>query len=304
MLPSARAADPPPSGEITVLMAASLADLFKHAQAEFTAKHPDVHVLLQPGGSLALIRQILDLNKEADVLAVADRSNIPDYLMPKHADWSVDFLTEQIVLIAADDAKYAKEITAGNWYEILLRPGVEYGISDPDTAPVGYRSLMVWQLAESHYQQPKLYDRLRANLPKKNIRSNAVALLALLKSGEIDYIFDYASLAKQHGLRAIPLPKEINLSEPLLADRYAAAVVTIPGKEPGTTNRIKGAPIVYSLTIPKHARNRKAAEAFVSFLTGPRGRALMANAGMTPLVPARVVGGGLPPSLQSTLLQR
>lgn len=301
--PKADAADPPLTGEVTVLHAASLAELFKRAQAEFAKQHPDVKLLFQPGGSLALIRQVLELNKEADIIAVADRTNIPDYLIPKHADWSVDFLTEQIVLIAAENAKHLNEITADTWPQILLRPGVEYGISDPETAPVGYRSLMAWQLAESHYKQPKLYDQLKTKLPKKNIRSNAVALLALLQSGEMDYIFDYASLAKQHGLRAIPLPREINLSDPLFADRYAAAGVTIPGKEPGTTNQIKGAPIVYSLTILKNAKNRQAAEAFASFIAGPRGRALMADAGMTPLVPARIVGGNLPASLQATLLQ-
>ena len=305
MLPTAAAgAAEELSGEITVLQAASLAELFKKAQAEFTAKHPKVTINLQPGGSMALTRQITDLNKEADVIALADRTLVPKFLMPAHVDWSIDFLTEQIAIIVAENAKHADEITAANWHQILLKPGVEYGISDPELAPVGYRSLMVWQLAEAHYKQPKLYDQLRTKLPKSNIRNNAVALLTLLRNGELDYIFDYASLAKQHGLRVIFLPGEINLGDSKFADLYGTVSATIPGKEPGTTTQMKGEPIVYSIAVLKKAKNPKAAEAFVNFLVGPRGRQLTAEVGMTPLAPARIVGNNLPSAIEQSVLQR
>jgi molybdate/tungstate transport system substrate-binding protein len=305
LLPTAvHAADPELSGNVTVLMAASLADFFKKAQAEFTNQQPKVTIQIQPGASGGLIRQITDLNKEADVIAVADRSLVPKFLLPKYIDWSIDFVTEQIVIIVGEHAKYADEITAANWPHILLRPDVQYGISDPELAPVGYRSLMVWQLAEAHYKQPKLYDQLRTKLPKNNIRNNAVALLTLVKNGELDYIFDYASLAKQQNLRAIVLPGEINMGNLQFADRYATVSATIPGKEPGTTTQFKGELIVYSVAMLKNAKNPKAAEAFVGFLVGPRGRQLMAEAGMTPMAPASVVGDKLPASLLATVLQR
>jgi len=297
------AAEPELSGDVTIFQAASLSDLFRKAQAEFTAQHPKVTLQIQPGASGALIRQITDLNREADIIAVADRTLVPKFLLPKYVDWSVDFLTEQIVIIIGENAKHAGEITAANWPQILLKPDVEYGISDPLTAPVGYRSLMVWQLAEQHYKQPKLYEQLQAHMLKKNIRPNATALVTLLKSGELDYIFDYASLAKQQGLKTIVLPGEINLGNPQFADRYATASATIPGKVPGTTTTIKGEPIVYSIAVLKNAKNPKAAEAFLSFLLGPKGRQLMADAGMIPLVPAQVAGANLPDALKATLAQ-
>jgi molybdate/tungstate transport system substrate-binding protein len=301
---AARAADPELSGNVTILQAASLADLFKKAQAEFTSQQPKVTIQIQPGASGALIRQITDLDKEADIIAVADRTLVPKFLMPKYVDWSIDFLTEQMVIIVGENAKHAGEITAANWPQILLNPDVEYGISDPQTAPVGYRSLMVWQLAEQYYKQPKLYEQLQTRLSKKNIRPNATALVTLLKNGELDYIFDYASLAKQQGLRTVVLPGEINLGNPQFADRYGTVSATIPGKEPGTTTQIKGEPIVYSIAVLKNAKNPKAAQAFVNFLVGPRGRQLMAEGGMTPLVPAQVAGTNMPDVLKSTLLQR
>jgi len=72
---------------------------------------------------------------------------------------------------------------------------------------------------------------------------------------------------------------------------------------PGTTTTIKGEPIVYSIAVLKNAKNPKAAEAFLSFLLGPKGRQLMADAGMIPLVPAQVAGANLPDALKATLAQ-
>ena len=206
--------------------------------------------------------------------------------MPKHVDKAIDFLTERIALIAAEKAKYADSITAGNWPEILLRPDVEYGISNPEIAPVGYRTLMVWKLAEQHYQKPGLYQKLLEKLPKKNIRPNAVALIPLLKMEELDYIFDYSSLAIQQGLRVIDLPPQIHLGDPKLADLYKTVSVEIPGEKPGTTKKIEGSPIVYSIARLKDAPNPIAAQAFADFILGPQGRAIMAEMGMTPLAVA------------------
>lgn len=62
-------------------------------------------------------------------------------------------------LCFTEKSKYAKEINADNWYPVLQRNGVTYGRSDPDLDPCGYRTLMVWQLAEKHYNMPGLFDK-------------------------------------------------------------------------------------------------------------------------------------------------
>ena len=273
-----------PAGKITLLVAASLADLFKKAKIEFEQKYPGTEVLIETGASLTLIRKVSDLQSAADVIVVADRALIPTHLVPKFADTSIDFLTEKIGLVVGEKAKYADRISADNWIEILMKPDVEFGVSDPMIAPVGYRAMMVWKLAEQHYQQPGLYQRLRTRLPQKNIRPNAVALLTLLKSGELDYIFDYPSLARQHGLRVIELPAQINLGDPRLADLYKTVSVEVPGTEPGVVKTIKGEPIVYSIAPLKAAPNPKMAHLFLEFMLKARGPALMAQLGMTPLV--------------------
>jgi len=270
-------------GKITVLQASSLTELFKRAKKNFEARNPGVKVLIETGASMTLIRKVSDLQKDADVIAVADGTLIPRFLVPKYVDKTADFMTEQIALIVGEDALFADSINGENWPEILLKDGVEYGISNPDIAPVGYRSMMVWKLAEKHYQSPGLYENLRKNLPRKNIRPNAVALLTLLKAGELDYAFDYGSLARQHGMRVITLPLQINLSDPAWAERYATVSVDVPGKKPGETRSIKGAPIVYSVAELKAAPNKPAARAFIKFLLGSGGRTIMADLGLTPL---------------------
>lgn len=277
------AADPPIRGNVTVLVAASLTELFKRAQAQFENRHPEVKILLEPGASLTLIRKVTDLHREADLIAVADRSLIPAYLIPKHVDQSIDFLTEQIAIVIGPDARHADKINSENWHEILLLPGVEYGISDPESAPVGYRTLMVWKLAEGHYKKPGMYQKLRDKLPQKNIRQNATATLTLLKAGEVDYVFDYPSLARQNGLRAVELPARINLGHPEHADFYKTVSVEIPGSEPGAKKTILGEPIVYSIAPLKAATNPDAAGAFLAFILGAPGRAIMADLGLSPL---------------------
>lgn len=276
-------ADEKPSGKVTIYVAASLSDLFKKAKAEFERLHPGTEILIEPGGSLVLIRRVAELQGQPDIIVVADHTLIPTYLVPKFVDRSTDFLTEQISIIAAENAKFGGEINSQNWFEVLLRPGVEVGISDPQAAPIGYRTLMVWKLAEQHYKRPGLFDQLSAKVPKKNIRPNAAAIMPLVKTGELDYIFDYPSLARQHGLRVIDLPAEIDLGDPRLGDRYKAVSVEIPGAEPGTKKSVAGAPIVYSIAPLKNAQNPKTAQAFVDYLLRSGGRDIMAQLGMTPI---------------------
>jgi len=270
-------------GNVTVLVAASLTDLFNKTKNEFEQKYPKAKILIEPGGSLTLIRKITDLSRAADVIVVADRSLIPSYLIPKHADQSIDFLTERMAIVMAEKARYADSITAQNWMDILLMPDVEFGVSDPEVAPVGYRALMVWKLAEQYYKKPGLYQKLTDKLQKKNVRPNATALLTLLKLGELDYIFDYPSLARQHGLRVVDLPPQIDMGDPNLADVYKAVSVDVPGPDPGSKKTIQGAPIVYSLALLKNAPNPKTAQGFIDFVLGPNGQAIMARLGMTPL---------------------
>jgi len=145
---------------------------------------------------------------------------------------------------------------------------------------------MLCQLAEEYYGVPGLYDDLDAGCPPENIRPKETDLIALQQAGELDYVFQYRSVAEQHDLEYVELPKEINLSSPEFAEFYSHAQVVVSGKEPATTVTLTGAAILYGVTIPNNAPHPDLAIAFLKFLLGNEGQAIMAENGQSPIVPA------------------
>ncbi|MDD5091061.1 MAG: extracellular solute-binding protein, partial [Candidatus Wallbacteria bacterium] len=148
-----------------------------------------------------------------------------------------------------------------------------------------YRSVLAIKLAEDFYGEPGF----AAQMLKKDlryIRPKETDLLALLETGELDYIFLYRSVAMQHGLKYVVLPDEINLKRAELAATYAGVSLEITGSEPGTMMTVKGEPMVYGVTIPKKAPNYTAAVAFVDMLLGRIGAEIMERNGQPSLVPA------------------
>jgi len=261
-------------GDLIVFHAGSLKEPFETLKAEFEKEHPNVEVLLEGAGSRDCAKKICELKKNCDVMASADYTVIDSLLKPDYADWNVKFASNRMVVAYTDKSKYADEISEDNWYEIFQRDGVMYGHSDPDSDPCGYRSRLVFQLAEKHYSVDGLNQALISCCPKENIRPKSVELVSLLQAGELDYAFEYLSVAKQHGLKILELPKEINLEKEELADFYAQASITLAD---GKTQ--KGKFIVYGVTIPKNSENPEAGMAFVKMLLSEKGQKIMDDAG-------------------------
>ena len=274
-------------GALAIYHAGSLAVPFEDMAAEFNKIYPSVKIERDSGGSRTEIRKITELGKAADMLASADYALIPDMMFSEFADWYIVFAYNRMVICYTDQSKFKDEINKDNWYEILARDGVTYGHSDPNRDPCGYRTLMVWQLAEDYYNEPGLYASLDIDDIHKNMtRPKSVDLIALVESGDLDYAFEYLSVAKQHGLRYIELPAEVDLSSVEFKDFYATAEVEVTGKQPGTMTTITGAPIVYGLTIPKSASRPDLAVVFLKFLLDKDGQAVMERNWQTPVVPA------------------
>jgi len=183
------------TGEIVVFNAGSLTIPLAQMEKEFEAQYPKVDVLREAAGSQKCARKITDLKKPCDIMASADYTVIDKLLIPTYADWNVRFATNRLVLCYTDKSRYADEVNEQNWYEILARKGVIWGHSDPNLDPCGYRALMVLQLAERYYKIPGLYERLIANRPKENIRPKSVELVSLLQTGNMDYAWEYRSVA-------------------------------------------------------------------------------------------------------------
>lgn len=316
---------------IRVLFAGSLIIPFADLEREFEADNPDIDVDMEGHGSIQVIRHVSDLHESADVLVTADYTLIPMLLYQvddpdtgkKYADWYAVFATNEMVLAYTSESAYASEVSGDNWFEIINRSDVRLGSADPRLDANGYRSLMMMKLAEDYYSASSLFTQtfgdkfrypIRVSTASQGslvkvpevletksgsslvVRPYSVQLMPLLESGEIDYSFEYRSVAEQHGMKYVTLPPELNLSDPAYAATYSTVTVKLDFQRFATVKpEFPGDAIRYGLTIPSNARRPEAAARFVAYLLGPRGQELMAQNHQPMIVPAEADNlGALP----------
>src|SRR5512133_24197 len=206
---------------IIIFHAGSLSVPVKKLNEAFEKANPGVRILSEAAGSLACARKVTELGKPCDIILSADYFVIDKMLIPAHASWNIKFATNEITIAYRPESKYAAEITTENWPDILLRKDVIYGRADPDADPCGYRTVFTAQLAAEYYGRPGLTDSLLTK-DRDYMRPKEVDLVALVQTGVIDYMFQYKSVAIQHGFSYLELPDSINLAEIALKDHYSS----------------------------------------------------------------------------------
>jgi molybdate/tungstate transport system substrate-binding protein len=277
----------------------------------FEARHPQIDVRAEYHGSIQVIRHVTELHDEIDVAATADASLIPMLMYETedpetgrpYADWYVRFATNRVALAHTATSRHRDEIDAENWFEVVNRPGVRFGLSDPRFDALGYRALMVFALAEEAYSRPGLFaetfggrftravtlfwdgDQATITVPEilearpesgLVLRGSSIQLISLLQSGDVDYAFEYESVIRQHELEMVPLPDALNLGVEGMASRYAQAEVKLDFRRFASVKpEFQGERIGYGITIPSSARHPQEAALFIAFLLGPEGRAVM-----------------------------
>jgi molybdate/tungstate transport system substrate-binding protein len=281
---------------LLLFIAASLTKPIQPVLDTFAAR-TGVVIQRESGASLEHVRKVTDLHRVPDVLLLADADVIAQLLVPRYASWYADFARNRMVVAYTDRSRHARQITAANWMQIVQREDVEVGRTDPNLAPVGYRTLLMFDLAERYYKKAGLSASLLRHSPPRNIRPNAAELAALLAAGELDYIYDYQSVAESNGFHFVALPDAINLGAPARAADYAAVSVTVRGATRGTTVRFTGEPIVYGLTIPANAPHQATAARFLAYLTSPETQRALRAAHVDMLDHPIVHGSGAPPEL-------
>jgi molybdate/tungstate transport system substrate-binding protein len=325
--------------ELRVLFAGSLIVPFDDMERAFEEKHPDVDVLMEGHGSIQCVRHVTELEELADVVAVADYALIPMMMygtsIPEtnqaYADWHLRFATNRLGIAYTSQSAYVDEINQDNWYEVLSRPNVLFGLADPRFDACGYRGLMISKLAESYYGDEDIFynllgDRFTLPIrvqthddastilvpevlePEKDgglvMRGSSVRLLGLLESGDLDYAFEYASVARQHKLEFLELPAEINLGAEEHAKDYERVRVSLAFQRFASVNpEFEGKPIAYGITIPKNAPHPDLAAEFIRFLIGPEGQAVMERNQHPMILPPVADGGDAVPALLQPLVQ-
>jgi molybdate/tungstate transport system substrate-binding protein len=280
-------------GPLVVFNAGSLARPLRSALDTFALRE-GVRFEQEQAGSLETARKVTELGRVPDVIALADHEIFPQLLVPEHTAWYARFARNRMVLAHTARSRHADVITPANWWQIVLRPGVETGHSDPDLDPAGYRALLVMQLAERYYRQPGLASRLERAIPPRNVRPKETDLVALLETGELDYAFEYESIARGSSLGFVPLPDSVSLGNMRDSAFYETASVRVVGRRPGDSLTLRGEPIVYALSIPRRAAHPRLAERFLMFLMSDDGRRILRASYLDALESAVVSGEGAP----------
>jgi len=270
--------------ELIIFHAGSLSVPVKQIAQEYQKRNPDTKIFLESAGSLICARKITELKKPCDIIASSDYFVINELLIPDYASWSIRFATNEIVIAYQEKSKYSKEINPDNWMDILQKKDVIYSRSDPDSDPCGYRTVFTFMLAEKYYNKPGLAEKMSSK-NKEYIRPKEVDLVALLESNAIDYMFQYKSVAVQHGLKYIELPKEVNLSDPSKNEIYSSVSMEVAGSKPGLKMKVTGDYINYSITILDNAPQKEEAINFMEFLLSPEGMNIFRKNGQQPIVP-------------------
>ncbi len=235
-------------------------------------------------GSQAACRKMTELKRTCDLLILADAALVPRLLSGACA-WRLNFAVDEIVLGVGARAP-EPERAEKDWTAAILAEGVRLGRADETLAPIGYRTLMVWQLEEA-----KGSPGLAAALAKKcaKVVDDVDRLCPLLKNGDLDYAFLYRSSCVAHDIRFIELDPAVNLGDP--ARDYSKARVALPSARAGAGPAIavEGSPVAWTLCVPIEGADRAKAAAFAAWLL-KRHSAALERHGFKPLVPARFFG--------------
>jgi len=244
--PSESPSQAPTAVELTIFAAASLRDAFAAVAEAYEAEHPGVTLTFSFDASSALRAQI-EQGAPADVFASADTGN-PQAL-------ASDGLTTGPPLPFAG-SRLAIVVPAANPAGIttpadLARPGVRVVNAGAGVPITAYAAEMLGNLAGQPGYPPSFVAAVAANVVSRE--DNVRAVLAKVQLGEGDAGIVYATDAAAAGdaVRTIPIPDPANV------------VAT------------------YAAVVPTASPHSDAAEAFVAWLAGAEGRAVLARFGFT-----------------------
>ncbi|MGH3771253.1 MAG: extracellular solute-binding protein [Pseudonocardiaceae bacterium] len=296
------------SGPVSVLYAGTLVGIFERRVGPAFDKATGYTFQGEGKGTIALANLIKAKARQPDVFVSADVSVNPTLQGPANGDfvrWWAPFALTEMVITWSPKSRFAADFQAAkdskrSFESVLTQPGLRFGRADPELGPKGYRTIFTFDLDATRIGDPTLPQKVLGGPGNSSQLFPEEQMVARLQAGELDAGAFYKVEAVEAGIPYLSLPKEINQGDVTLAARYATATYTT---KKGTT--YTGAPIIYTVTIPSTVRNPAGAQAFVRFLLGPDGQAILAAQGLT-ITPPVLAGdpAAVPPDLRSLIKDR
>ena len=262
-------AAPTGSGAVNVLYAGSLVNLMTKQIGPAFQTASGYSVTGKGAGSTALVTDIKGKVDKGDVFISASPTATKTLMGASNGSWVswyASFATSNVVLGYNPKSKFAAQLKSEPWYKAITTPGLKLGFTDPATDPKG--KLVAEALSDTAKSK---------NLPALTTIENdkgdvfpEETLVARLQSGELDAGFFYTVEAVPANIPTVPLTGED------LKATYTASTLA-------------GAP------------NEAGAEAFIAYLLGPSGQAVLKQDGFDLITPPKVTGSGVPATVQSAI---
>ena len=133
------------SGELILFYAPFFSPAMSSIKPEME-KSMNTKIVSETAGSQILCRKVSDLGRECDVLILADETLFKSMASSK-TSWRIDFAGDEMVIGIGRQAKYT-DLAEKNWVQALLKPDTILGRVDESLAPIGFRTILTWNLLE------------------------------------------------------------------------------------------------------------------------------------------------------------
>ncbi|MGH9130369.1 MAG: extracellular solute-binding protein [Acidimicrobiales bacterium] len=260
---------PRSSSQVDVLYAGSLVDVMTNTVGPAFEKATGYTFVGYSDGSTALASDIRGRVKQGDVFVSASPSadtSLEGSANGAWVSWYATFASTNLVLGYNPKSKFAGQLKTTPWYEVVGQPGFRLGFTDPATDPKGMLAVSTLNQAATKYHQPALAEAAKL----KNDQFAETALVGELQSGQLDAGFFYTVEATAARVQTVGL---------------APLKVASP----------------YTITVLARAPHPAGADAFVNFLLGTQGQALLSKLDLSVVTPPTVRGTGVPGALDSIL---
>ena len=199
-------------------------------------------------------------------------------------DWLLKFEAAEIVIAYSNNSPHFGNLEKARmgeipWYEVVSQDGFKFGRTDPELDPKGYYGIITAELANSHYNDSSIKNRVFGEDRNPIQIFPEETLKTVLETGSLDAVIAYKHEAISRNLPYIALPNEINLGDPTYSDLYKRANYTLQSDK----KTIYGEPVDFSITIPKTVKNMDGAISFVNFVISINGSQLLKSQGLNPI---------------------
>jgi molybdate/tungstate transport system substrate-binding protein len=257
------------SGDVDVLSAGSLDTVVTKVIAPAFHKATGYTLVDTSGGSSTLAADIKNKVDRADVFLSASPSVNTTLEGKANGDWVswyAAFASSPLVLGYYPKSKFASDLKAGPWYKVITMPGFKLGRTNPTQDPGGVLAAEALNKTAKAKHLPAL-AKLASETSDEYAEDPEEADIV---SGQLDAAFMYEADANSQGSPFVRL-----------------AGVNLSGD--------------YTITLLRNAPHTAAAEAFVKFLVGSKGRAAFRADHFAIVSPPKVTGTGVPSGLAGVL---